>query len=331
MSKIKNQALVYHQTGTPAEVLRIEERVCPAPAAGELQVALAAAAINPSDLGMIAGSYGRLAQLPAVAGREGVGRVVAVGAGVEASWEGALVKVPESAGVWQSYTVFPAAGALRVPGGIDPRQAAMSFVNPPTALRLLNDFEQLHPGDWIIQNAANSAVGVAVIQLARHRGLHTINLVRRKELQGPLREMGADVVIVDGETAVEEAGSTTPRDRIRLGLNSVGGPSVINLCRLLADGGTLVTFGGMTGEKIRFPTRQLIFHDLQLRGFWMDRWLRIASEADRDNLWQEIFDLTRAGVFATPVAGTFSLHQFAEALALQTEPRLGKVLFVPAA
>lgn len=324
---MKSQALVYHETGKPAEVLRLEERVCPAPGEGELQVALEAAAINPSDLGMIGGSYGRLQKLPAVAGREGVGRVIATGSGVDSSWTGSLVKIPEPAGVWQSHSVFAAADAQRLPEGLDPQQGAMSFVNPPTALRLLRDFVELREGDWIVQNAANSAVGIGVIQLARRRGLRTVNLVRRQELIEPLQALGADLVIVDGDNAVEEALAATPRERIRLGLNSVGGSSVLNLCRMVADGAPVVTFGGMTGEKIRFPTRQLIFNDLQLRGFWMDRWLRNASATEKEALWDEVFSLTLDGTFLTPVAGTFSLENFAEALEMQANPRLGKVLF----
>ena len=95
----------------------------------------------------------------------------------------------------------------------------------------------LQKGDWLIQNAANSAAGRAVIQIAHELGYKTVNVVRRPELIDELRAEGGDVVLVDGENLRDEVKSATGGAPIRLGFNSVGGDSalrVANVSRLAA-------------------------------------------------------------------------------------------------
>lgn len=318
--------LRHHEYGKPSEVLECAECEVPEPGAGEVLIRLRRAVINPSDLGMIQGSYGRLRELPAVAGREGIGEVVALGSGVEEPGVGAWVRFPEDPGVWREYTVAKAAALLEVPNDLPLDQAAMAFVNPPTALRLIDDFESLEPGDWIIQNAANSAVGLSVIALAKARGLRTLNVVRRPELVDPLLQRGADAVVLEEDAYEKDPSRWVGEGAIRLGLNSVGGESVIKIIRAMSDGGTVVTFGGMVGTPVRFPTRNLIFNDIELRGFWFDRWKREVSPAGLLSFYQEVFQLIREGVFDLPVEAVYPLPSFREALEHQARPRLGKVL-----
>ena len=88
---------------------------------------------------------------------------------------------------------------------------------------MLSDFVDLKPGDWVIQNVANSAVGRLLIVLARQRGLRTVNVVRRAELAGELKALGADQVIVDGDDLAARVGKTGEA-RIMLGVEAIGGP-----------------------------------------------------------------------------------------------------------
>jgi mitochondrial enoyl-[acyl-carrier protein] reductase / trans-2-enoyl-CoA reductase len=83
-----------------------------------------------------------------------------------------------SAGTWREEAAAPAAAFDKVPNDIPAAYAAVLGVNPCTAYRLLKDFGDLQPGDYIIQNAANSMVGQAVVQLANLFGIKTINVVR---------------------------------------------------------------------------------------------------------------------------------------------------------
>ena len=81
----------------------------------------------------------------------------------------------------------------------------MLKINPLTAWRMLHDFVRLEKGDWVIQNAANSAAGRAVIQIAHELGYRTVNVVRRKELIEELRAEGGDVVLLDNDELREAA------------------------------------------------------------------------------------------------------------------------------
>jgi NADPH:quinone reductase-like Zn-dependent oxidoreductase len=322
------QAVRYHERGKPEEVLKLEPMSVGQPGPGEALVALRAAVMHPSDMGMIGGTYGRLPDLPAVAGREGAGVVLAVGEGVTALTVGQQVKMPEALGAWRQAVVAPVEDLIAIPNAVPAEMAAQAFINPPTALRILRDFVDFKPGEWIIQNAANSAVGVSLIQLAHHCGLKTINVVRDAATWEPvLKDMGADVVVAEDSGYEKDIKSLTGGAKPRLGLNSIGGESVIRLIRCMADSATVVTFGGMVGDKVRFPTRNLIFNDLHLCGFWMDKWVRTHSREDFDAMQAEIFNLMAEGALKLPVDSTFPFEKAVEAVArANAGGRNGKVL-----
>ena len=323
----------YHAIGKPEDVLQYDSlpEDARAPAAGEALVLLEMAVIHPSDLGMIGGTYGRLRPLPAVAGREGVGRVAKIGAGVASLKPGDRVRMPEDSGAWREALVARADSLIQVPADLPASQMAMAIINPPTAWLLLHEFVDLKPGDWIIQNASNSAVGECVVQMARALGLRTACLVRSPEKHGAnLRAMGADIVLADDDKALKavqsqiaQMGGAPPR----LALNSVGGMSAITLTRALGPNGQLITFGGMTGDAIRFPTREFIFKNAAMRGFWMDRWARAAAPGALCAVCEAVFARIRDGSLRMTVDSVYPLSEYAAALARAAAyGRDGKVL-----
>ena len=323
MSPSTAQAARYHRTGVPAEVLQLDRVPLAEPAAGEVRVQMLSAPINPADLNLIEGKYGEVRPLPDVPGNEGCGRVVAVGAGVDRSWVGRLVLVADQA--WRESGNWPVAGLVAVPDGLAADRAAVLRVNPPTAWLLLHQFTTLRPGDWVLQNAATSAVGRAVIEIARHRGWKTLNVVRRAAAAEELRALGADAVVVDGEdmaaAAKEWLGGAVPR----LALNAVGGISATRLAGLLASGGTLVTYGAMSKEALKIPNGFLIFRDLVFRGFWLTRWLRAAPPDQVSSLFDQIFRCAASGCFAPRVVAEFPLGEVSAAVT-RAEEGGGKVL-----
>ena len=328
---MKYQALVYEETGKPLDVLKLREIDVPAPQADEILVELEAAVVHPSDMGMIGGTYGRLRALPAVAGREGVGRVAAVGANVRGFAVGDRVRMPEDAGVWRGAINVPAAEAERVPADIPAELATMAFINPPTVWRILHDFVELRPGDWVLQNAGSSALGQCLVQIAHALGLRTVSLVRNVEKWEPiLKRLGADAVLPEEKDSIKKIVEIVggKPNLPKLALNSIGGESAARLTRMVGFAGTVVTFGGMTGDLIRFPTREFIFNDLRLRGFWMDRWSRSASPEMRAETFAKIFEMMRAGTLTMAVDATFPLSDYTVAIARALEGgRNGKVLF----
>jgi trans-2-enoyl-CoA reductase len=322
------RAIVYERHGNPTDVLQVTTEPWPKPAADEVVVEMRAAPINPADINAIEGKYPARREVPAVPGFEGAGVVVELGANVTTIATGALVILPHNIGTWREALVVKASDLVAVPPEIDPVHAAMLKINPMTAWRLLHDYVDLKRGDWLIQNAANSAAGRAAIQIARELGYKTVNVVRRAELIDELRADGGDVVVVDGEQLRDEVKSATSNAPIRLGLNSVGGDGALRLANCLAFGGTLVSFGAMSLQPLKIPTGLLIFKDLRFRGIWINKWYDDATMAERMAAFKPLFEMAGRGLLKTKVEKAYRIDdaKTAVAYAMQNKRR-GKIIF----
>jgi len=321
-------AAVYERHGNPAEVLRVESQPWPKPAADEAVVKMRAAPINPADLNAIEGKYPGRREVPAVPGFEGAGVIVELGAGVKGLTNGALVILPHNIGTWREALAVKEVELVAVPEGIEPVHAAMLKINPMTAWRLLHDYVDLKKGDWLIQNAANSAAGRAVIQIARELGYKTVNVVRRDELIDQLRAEGGDAVIVDGENLRHEVKDATSNAPIHLGLNAVGGESALRLANCLAPGSTLVTFGAMSLQPLKIPNGLLIFKDLRFRGIWINKWYDNATMQERMDAFRPLFEMAKRGLLKTKVEKTYPLPEAKAAVTHAAQgKRSGKIIF----
>jgi trans-2-enoyl-CoA reductase len=321
-------AAVYETHGNPADVLHVESQPWPTPSAGEVIVKMRAAPINPADLNQIEGKYPVRAQLPATPGFEGAGIVADVGPNVTNVAVGALVILPHNVGTWRDAVAVKADELVVVPTGIKPVHAAMLKINPMTAWRLLHDYVDLARGDWLIQNAANSAAGRAVIQIAHELGYKTVNVVRRSELIGELRAEGGDVVLVDSENLRREVEDAIAGPPIRLGLNAVGGESALRLANCLAPGSTLVTYGAMSLQPLKIPNGLLIFKDLRFRGIRINKWYDSATPAQRMEAFQRLFEMAKRGLLQTKVEKAYPLSEAKAAVAHATRgQRSGKIIF----
>jgi len=322
------KVIVYERHGNPEDVLQVKTEPWPQPTADEVVVAMRAAPVNPADINAIEGKYPAKREVPAVPGFEGAGVVVEVGANVSTITQGALVMLPHNIGTWREAVAIKADDLVAVPPEIDPAQAAMLKINPLTAWRLLHDYVDLARGNWLIQNAANSAAGRAVIAIARQLGFKTVNVVRRAELLEELRAEGGDVVLVDGEKLRDEVKMATGSAAIRLGLNSVGGDSALRLSNCLAFGGTLVSFGAMSMQPLKIPTGLLIFKDLRYRGIWINHWYDNATMAERMAAFNPLFDMAKRGLLKTKIAKVYAIDDVKAAVVQAAQPkRNGKIIF----
>jgi len=316
--------------GKPTAVPELVESEAPTPAAGELLVALEAAPINPSDLLLIRGRYGHRPALPATLGTEGVGRIVSVGAGVDPSRVGERVMVLPTLqhGTWQDRVALAEADAVPVDPTADPLQLAMLGVNPMTADLLLRSFVDLPPGAWVGQTGGTSAVGRYVIALAKLAGLRTLSVVRRPEAVAELRDLGADAVVVDGQDLGEQVARVLGDERLALLLDPIAGEAVTTLVSSLARGGTLVSYGGLSGAPVTVGPVDLIFRDIQVRGFWQKHWLDRTPREEVAAPYARLASLVADGTLHAPVAASYPLEQYREAIAHAMDPgRAGKVLF----
>jgi NADPH:quinone reductase-like Zn-dependent oxidoreductase len=302
----------------------------PVLAQGQALVAVLAAPINPSDVLTLTGQYGILPPLPAVGGNEGAGRVVELGPDTQGPAVGQTVLLPAGCGTWATHVVVPAARLVPLPNGADPKQLAMLTVNPPTAALLLSDFADLQPGDWVIQNGANSGVGSYVVQLARLRGFKTVSIVRRESAVDGVKAQGGDVVLVDGDDLAERVKAATGGAAIKLGIDAVGGKATMRMAATLAEGASIVNYGALSGEPCIVAPRELIFRDVTLKGFWLARWFRTAPQARQLGLLTELAGLIAAGKLSTPIQATYDVSQIKEAVAAAAAgERQGKILVVP--
>ena len=285
-----------------------------------------AAPINPADLNVIEGTYGELPALPCTIGNEGVGVVDKVGSSVRGFVSGQAV-LPLAFGTWVEQMLVPVESLIALPERLDPMQASMLGVNPATAWRMIHDFTELQPGDWIVQNAANSGVGRSVIQLARALGLRTLNVVRRPELIDELVGLGADVVVTEDvdlrKNAAQLCGAVEPK----LGFNAVGGASALNIANALAAGSSLVTYGAMSRQPLKIPNSLLIFKNLNFCGFWLRRWKENATTHELQSTYQALADFLARGILHTPIHAVFPLSEVQKAVEIAAqEKRSGKVI-----
>ena len=217
--------------------------------------------------------------------------------------------LPHGFGTWREACAIAADKLVAAPTEIEPIQAAMLKVNPITAWRMLHDFVSLQPGDWLIQNAANSAAGRCVIQIARELGYKTVNIVRRAGTGGGTAREGGDVVLVDGENLRDEVAAATQRAPIRLALNAVGGENALRMAKTLAPDGTMVTYGAMSLQPMCIPNGMLIFKNLRFTGFWVNKWYDGATPKQRAETFAPLFEMAKRGLLRTKVEKTYPLSR----------------------
>lgn len=330
------KAVRYSHFGKAHEVAELIDLPDPGgPNAGEVLIDVEASPINPADLLQFEGKYGAAPPpLPVMAGGEGVGIVRSVGVDVTHLKQGDRVLLLFAGrGNWRSSLIAKAARLFALPPGVDPLQLAMLTVNPPTALLMLQNFATLTPGDWVLQNAANSGVGHSVIALAKRRGLRNINVVRRPELADELHALGADSVLVDGPDLALRVRDLTGMDALpKLAIDAVAGSATGRLSQAVAEGGVVVNYGMLSGQPCEMLPGDVVFRDVSLRGFWLARWFSTAGGEEMRNVYTELTRLVADGSIHVAVEATYPLERIRDALAhAAREGRKGKILVTPQA
>jgi trans-2-enoyl-CoA reductase len=316
--------------GTPHEVAEcVEVEDAAAPGDGAMAVDVLAFPINPADLLTISGAYAVRPKLPATLGAEGVGRITAIGSGASGLAPGDLVMILARDN-WCQRRRLPAGMVLKLPADGNVLQLAMLKVNPATALLMLRSYVELAPGDWLIQDTANSGVGTNLIRLAKADGVRTVNVVRRPELIVPLKEIGADAVVVDGEDLAGQVERATGGAPIRLAIDAIGGDIVMRLADCLAEGGTVVNYGLLSGKPCMLGSRHTIFKGITLTGFWLQKVLTGMARPDLEKLYANLAFRVASGELRVDVEKTYPIEEIKVALAhAERAGRGGKILVTP--
>jgi NADPH:quinone reductase-like Zn-dependent oxidoreductase len=308
--------------GDPIEGLKYLDIPTPgAPGPNQVLIGVEFSPLNQSDLLLARGIYGTRPVLPTVIGNEGVGRVLAVGPGVQNVKLGDRVLASLSSFTWREQMVISANGLFALPTNADPQQLAMLAINPPTAALLLSEYVNLRPGDWVLQNSANSGVGRWVIAFAKTRGLKTVNIVRRPELVAELEAIGGDVVVVDSPDVSKVIRTAIGQVELRLALDGVSGPATGLLATTLSPHGTLVSYAAMSLGPISISPLEVIFKPLTIRGFWLGH---PEYEVKTAPAVKQAAEMIASGQVHIPIAATYPLSSIKEAVA--HAQRGGKVL-----
>ncbi|MEY3045807.1 MAG: hypothetical protein RL242_2649 [Pseudomonadota bacterium] len=316
--------------GLPWEVCKtVDGPELGSPSIDEVNLRIDAAPINPAEILIMEGKYASKPPLPARLGIEGVGTITAIGDGVRGFAVGDRVMSMGRAN-WGQEIQVPASTLIKVSPDADLLQIAMLKVNPATAKFMLDRYVDLKPGDWVVQNAANSAVGRYLIQLAKAKGVHTLNIVRREGLEKELSEMGADLVMVEGEDLPEKVRAELGDANIPLAIDAVAGKATLTLGGILSEEGTVVNYGLLSGEPCQLTADMVVFKGVTLTGFWLAKTLGGMTADAKQQLYGELGELVVSGQISTPVEATYNLDQLAEALRHAYQGgRSGKVLLLP--
>ncbi|MBU2936544.1 MULTISPECIES: zinc-binding dehydrogenase [Pacificibacter] len=316
--------------GDPVDVMTSADMPLPEPKDGEVRIRMILSPIHNHDLWTVRGEYGYKPTLPAIGGSEAVGTVEAVGAGVDAAMIGTRVAAAGIHGTWAEYFIAPAAGVIPLPDSIADEAAAQLIAMPFSAISLL-DFINVSEGDWVVQTAANGAVGKIFAQLARAKGIHTVNLVRRKAAVAELEDMGLENVIsTDQDGWKDKAQALIGEAGAKAAIDSVGGTMGEDLVDLLGWQGELITFGTATGAPLTLNSGALIFKHITVKGFWGSKVSEMMEPSKRVGLITELVTLAATGKLTLDEGGVFAIDEITQAVsAAQTSGRTGKILIRP--
>jgi len=322
---------VIHTTfGDSAEVLTLGENPLPQPGRGQVRIRTLLSPIHNHDLWTVRGSYGYKPALPAIGGSEAAGIVDALGEGVDGVAVGQRVVVAGVHETWAEYFLAPAALLVPLPDAIPDEAGAQLIAMPLSALMLL-EFLEVKAGDWIIQNTANGAVGKTLAMLAKARGIHTINLVRRDAGVAELAEAGVANALSTADAGWQDkVRYLTGGAPIRAGVDSIGGQAAGDLLALLGENALLVSFGSMNGEPMQLSSGDLIFKQVTVKGFWGAKVSQALSGDDKRRMIGELLRLAASGELQLPVEAVFGFEDAAKAAATSAQPgRKGKVMLRP--
>lgn len=306
---------IVRQFGNAAQCVEAEHTRPPVAGPGEVVVQMKLAAINPSDLITISGAYPTRTRLPFVPGFEGVGTLT----------DGSRVLPIGSAGAWQQLKLSDAAWCFPLPAWLTDEQAATSYVNPMTAWLMLTDALRLPAGARVAINAANSAIGRMLLNMAQQLGLDAVAIVRRTQAAAALETSFPVVVMSDAEDrhALQQLRASGGVDAV---LDCIGGQGALPLAQALQPGGAFICYGLLSGEALPAAFwRQR--PDIAFRYFHLRQWVHQASRAQIASKLDEIFALIRSGVATTTIAAVFPLAEITDALHFYQQQRpAGKVL-----
>ncbi|SHN47273.1 medium chain dehydrogenase/reductase family protein [Cryptosporangium aurantiacum] len=326
------------------EGLVVRTRALPEPGPGQARVAVEASGVSFAEQQMRRGKYYDQPAFPFVPGYDLVGTVTAVGPGADPTLIGRRFAALTKIGGWASDAIVEAEDLVPVPAGVDPAAAETVVVNGITAWQMLHRIAKVRRGGTILVHGANGGVGSTLVQLARHAGIRVLGTASQRN-HDAVRALGAEPI--DYRADVPARVRELAPDGVDAVFDHVGGPGIVDSYRLLARGGTLVSYGTAATKNdpgsSSLPVLRLVArlawwnalpngHRATFYNIWAGRRRRAAFQARLREDLAAVFGLLADGAITAQVAARVPLTQAADALRLAESGTVtGKVVLVPAA
>lgn len=322
---------------------RVERGPVPSPGAGQVLVDMEASGISFAEQQMRRAKYYDQPPFPFVPGYDLVGTVLAVGDGVDPALRGQRVAALVKVGGWASHVVLDADKLIPVPDGISAVDAETVVVNGITAWQLLHRKARVRAGQTILVHGANGGVGSTLVQLARVAGVKVIGTASARHHEA-LMEQGVVPIDYRTENVPARVRELAP-DGVDAVFDHLGGRSVVDSWKLLAKGGTLVSYGSAStkddGGSKQWPVLKVI---LRL-AVWNT--MPNGRSASFYNIWTgvkktdayygrlradlaEVFALMSTGELTAKTAAVLPFERITEAMRLAESGTVaGKVVLTP--
>ncbi|KAB7897287.1 zinc-binding dehydrogenase [Rouxiella sp. S1S-2] len=323
--KVVTRAIV-REFGHIRDVLHLENVAQHDLARGDARVKMVYATINPSDIITISGAYRSRIAVPFVPGFEGVGVIEQSPLGSQLP-VGQRVLPIGSMGNWQTYKDTRPEWCFTLPDFISDRQAVNSYVNPMTALLMLTEALDNKPGQRILINAANSAIGKMLIRLANNMGLTPIAVVRKPENVDIFDDCRLESVHNSSDPAYPQALAAIKRSGgVEAIFDCIGGDESLVFAEMLNLGGQFIHYGLLSGKPVP-PQFWRSRPDIRFMNFHLRQWVHSQEKSAVQNKIDQVMGLIQRGVVHTEIATEFSLENISDAVeAALTHSSKGKIL-----
>ena len=234
-------------------------------------------------------------------------------------------------GTWKDQVVVPQAMVLPTPEVLSDAQAGSLWVNYLSVWVMAVDVLNVQAGETLLQTAAGSQLGRAMIELAKLRGFKLINVVRRREQVAELQALGAgEVICTQDELLPARVKALTNGKGVKYAIDAVGGLTGSQVIECLSVGGTVLLFGALDGKPLTVVPGPVLFKELIIQGFWLTRWLQVTAPDRVREVTQDIVTHAARGDFKPALDQSYPLAQVRDAvIRAETPGRSGSVVLVP--
>lgn len=309
--------------------IHLADAAMPQPAANEVVLALDYAALNPADRYLAEAQYPAKPALPHILGRDGIGKVSSIGAGVEGIRVGDRLVILRSeigvnrAGTFAEHVAVPTESLVTKPEGWTDEQAAAAPLVYLTAYQALTQWGELPASGVVLVTGASGGVGVASIQLAKAMGLRVVGLSRSEAKQRELKQLGADATFDPQDaTWTKQARGFLDKTKVDLIIDNIGGSLLPQAIELLGMNGRVSVVGRLAGSVPDFNTATLFFRRLRIGGVAVGTYTPAESRA----AWNQLLALMNKTGARPVIDRVFPFGELPHAFERLERGPMGKIL-----